>query len=161
MGNLQDLQWIRRDCRRTFAAAKPRAPAICRRSPPGCAVMCAAERFRPSHHTLGRGTLAANFSHRFHRTALLQDRIALWAGRFVKRSCTVSLQAGTEYSSTCPPEGGRYIICALFFSGQDEQAYRLICSRIFCRMFRLPGRFRYNDWVRAPRAVAIGMSLAL
>jgi hypothetical protein len=34
--------------------------------------MSAAERFRPSHHTLGRGTLAANFLHTFHKTGPIQ-----------------------------------------------------------------------------------------
>jgi hypothetical protein len=55
--NLQGTRRIPRNCRRTIAAAMLRAPAICRRSPPGCAVISAAERFRPSHHTLGRNAL--------------------------------------------------------------------------------------------------------
>jgi len=34
--------------------------------------MSAAERFRPSHHTLGRGTLAVNSSQPSHQSAAIQ-----------------------------------------------------------------------------------------
>jgi hypothetical protein len=64
IGNWQVPLRICRDCLRTFAAAMLCARNMSALIPPVAPPSNAAERFRPSHHTLGRETLAANFSPR-------------------------------------------------------------------------------------------------